>query len=218
MVLYSLPAVLLALSVHEAAHAFSAYKCGDPTARNLGRMTLDPTKHLDLVGTICLILFRFGWAKPVPINSRNFKHPRRDDIIVSLSGIIANFILSFIVAAILFACFGLGFFNDIFIRIMIPIMSLNITLGIFNILPIPPLDGFQLISNTVARKNFKVLSVLNRYGFIIILVLLLTGVIGYVLSFLMNCIIVGYDSFFSLFAPNMKGILIGAYNFAYSGF
>ncbi len=217
-VLYSLPAVLLALSVHEAAHAYSAYKCGDPTARNLGRMTLDPTKHLDPIGTICLIFFRFGWAKPVPINSRNFKHPRRDDVIVSLSGIIANFILSFIVAGILFACFGLGFFNDIFIRIMIPIMSLNITLGIFNILPIPPLDGFQLISNTVARKNFKVLSVLNRYGFIIVLVLLLTGVIGYLLSFLMNWIIIGYDSFFSLFAPDMKGILLNAYVYTYTSF
>ena len=105
MLLYSIPAVLLALSIHEYSHAFAAYRRGDPTARNLGRMTLDPVKHLDPIGLICLLLFRFGWAKPVPVNS-NFKHPKKDNIIVSLSGIIANFILSFIAAAVLFIAIG----------------------------------------------------------------------------------------------------------------
>lgn len=199
-VLYSLPAVLLALSFHEAAHAFAAYKCGDNTARNLGRMTLDPTKHLDPIGTICLILFRFGWAKPVPVNPRNFKHPRRDNIIVSLAGIITNFILSFVAYGILYGVVeGLHVQNEIFERIMSMIVYLNIALGIFNILPIPPLDGFQLFSSAFGPKSFKVISVLNRYGWIILIVLLITGIIGQVLGTFTSWLMGVYYSFFNLF-------------------
>ncbi len=199
--LYSIPAVLLALSVHEYAHAYAAYKCGDPTARNLGRMTLDPVKHLDPIGTICLFLFRFGWAKPVPVNSRNFKHGKRDNIIVSLAGIIANFIMSFIAFGIYFIVFyKLGFQNDIFQNIMLPIVTLNITLGIFNILPIPPLDGFQFLSSFLPYKAQGVVNVLQRYGFIILLALILTGVTGMILGTFTNWLIFGvYAPFFGLF-------------------
>ncbi len=214
-VLYSLPAVLLALSIHEAAHAFVAYKCGDPTARNLGRMTLDPTKHLDPVGTICLIFFRFGWAKPVPVNSRNFKNPRRDDTLVSLAGIISNFILSFIAAGILFFSLGLGLTNEVVIRIVMPMVSLNITLAIFNLLPVPPLDGFHLVSNIPAKKSYKAVAALNRYGFIIIIALLITGVIGFLLNFFMYWIITGYDNFFGLFAPQWNGILRAIFGYGF---
>lgn len=214
--LYSIPAVLLALSIHEYAHAYSAYRCGDPTARNLGRMSLDPVKHLDPIGLICLLLFRFGWAKPVPINSRNFKHPRKDNLIVSLSGIIANFILSFISAAILFVALGLGFVNEIFIHIMVPVITLNITLGIFNLIPIPPLDGFQFLNSFLTRKATAVINVLYRYGFIILLVLIISGFTGWLLGNFTIWLIGVYDSFFSLFAPGMKGILQVSYVFAYS--
>ena len=216
--LYSIPAVLLALSIHEYAHAYAAYKCGDSTARNLGRMTLDPVKHLDPVGLICLLLFRFGWAKPVPINSRNFKHPKRDNIIVSLSGIIANFITSFIVAAILFISMALGFINEIYIHIMVPIMVLSITLGIFNLIPIPPLDGFQFLSSFLPYKATKVLNVLYRYGFIILLIVIITGFTVWLLGSFTIWLINVYDSFFSLFVPQMKGMLLGSYVFAYSAF
>ncbi len=205
--LYSIPAVLLALSVHEYSHAYAAYKCGDPTARNLGRMTMDPTKHLDVIGTICLLLFRFGWAKPVPINSRNFKHPRRDNVIVSLSGIIANFILSFIAAGILFFSIAAGASNTIFINIMIPVIALNITLGIFNLIPIPPLDGFQLVNSLLTRKAAKVTAVLYRYGFLILLALILFGFTGWLLGNFTYWLIGTYDSFFSLFVPQMQGVL-----------
>ena len=214
--LYSIPAVLLALSIHEYAHAYSAYRCGDPTARNLGRMSLDPVKHLDPIGLICLLLFRFGWAKPVPINSRNFKHPRKDNIIVSLSGIIANFILSFISAAILFVALGLGFVNEIFIHIMVPVITLNITLGIFNLIPIPPLDGFQFLNSFLTRKATAVINVLYRDGFISLLVLIISGFTGWLLGNFTIWLIGVYDSFFSLFAPGMKGILQVSYVFAYS--
>lgn len=199
--LYSIPAVLLALSIHEYAHAYAAYKCGDSTARNLGRMTLDPIKHLDPIGTICLLLFRFGWAKPVPVNSRNFKHARRDNVIVSLSGIIANFIMSFIAFAIYFIVFyKIGFQNEIFVNIMFPIITLNITLGIFNILPIPPLDGFQFLNSFLPYKAAGVINVLQRYGFIILLVLIFTGVTSMILGTFTNWLIFDvYGSFFSLF-------------------
>ncbi|MEG0256902.1 MAG: site-2 protease family protein [Christensenella sp.] len=199
--LYSIPAVLLALSVHEYAHAYAAFKCGDPTARNLGRMTLDPTKHLDPIGTICLLLFRFGWAKPVPINLRNFKHGKRDNIIVSLSGIIANFIMSFIACAIFFiVVYKLGFQNEIFINIMLPVITLNITLGIFNLLPIPPLDGFQFLSSFLPAKAYPVISVLQKYGFIILLVLIITGATNFILGAFTNWLINDvYLAFFSLF-------------------
>ena len=200
MLLYSIPAVLLALSVHEYAHAYAAYKCGDPTARNLGRMTLDPVKHLDPLGTICLLLFRFGWAKPVPVNSRNFKHARRDNVIVSLSGIIANFIMSFVAFAIFFIVYYiLGFRNEIFENIMGPVITLNITLGIFNILPIPPLDGFQFLNSFLPYKASGVINVLQRYGFIILLILILTGVTGLILGAFTEWLIGAYYSFFGLF-------------------
>ncbi|MEA4852702.1 MAG: site-2 protease family protein [Christensenella sp.] len=199
--LYSIPAVLLALSVHEYAHAYAAYKCGDPTARNLGRMTLDPVKHLDPLGTICLLFFRFGWAKPVPINSRNFKHPRKDNVIVSLSGVIANFILSFVAYGILFFCLQFGLNNEIFVNIVYPIITLNITLGIFNLIPIPPLDGFQLVSSLFIHKASKVVNVLYRYGFIILLLLIVFGFTSWLLGGFTTWLMNVYGSFFSLFVP-----------------
>jgi Zn-dependent protease len=199
-VLYSLPAVLLALSFHECAHAYAAYKCGDPTARNLGRLTLDPTKHLDLWGTVCLIFFRFGWAKPVPISPRNFKHARRDHVIVSLAGIIANFILSFIAYAVFFIVFyGFGLQSEVFYYIMYYIILLNITLGIFNVLPIPPLDGFQLLTSALVRRPSKAVAWLNRYGFIILIVLLISGALSSILQGFSSWLLSVYGSFFGLF-------------------
>jgi len=199
-VLYSLPAVLLALSIHELAHAYAAYKCGDPTAKNLGRLTLDPSKHLDLIGTICLIFFRFGWAKPVPINPRNFKHPKRDNIIVSLSGIIANFILSFAAFGIMVLTVDvLGITNAIYVNIIYYIVVINITLGIFNVLPMPPPDGFQLVSSLFIKKASPVVVALNRYGFIILLILLISGVLSSILGGFTNWLLSVYANFYGLF-------------------
>lgn len=204
-ILYSLPAILLALSFHEFAHAYAAFKCGDPTARNLGRMTLDPMRHLDLLGTLCMIFFRFGWAKPVPVNPRNFKH-KRDNVIVSLSGIIANFILSFISAALLFISLLLGLTNVIYLRILAPIMTLNLTLGFFNIFPIPPLDGFQVWATFLP---YKARSILQRFGFIILIVLIITGITGWLLNNFVLLMLNGYDAFFALFYPPFRGVLLG---------
>ena len=100
--LYRVPAVIIAISFHECAHAYAAYRCGDPTARNLGRMTLNPVAHFDPVGLVMLLIARFGWAKPVPINTRNFKNPRRDEIIVALAGVATNLLIAFLTYGIMF--------------------------------------------------------------------------------------------------------------------
>lgn len=196
--LYSLPAILIALSFHEFAHAWAAWKMGDPTAKNAGRLSLDPVRHLDLIGTICLVLFSFGWAKPVPINPRNFRHPKRDEILVSLAGVGMNFLVSFVAFAAL-AFIYKGVISDIASTIIYYIMVLNIYFGIFNLIPIPPLDGFHIISALFIRKAGQVIAALYRYGFIILFILLLTGAFSYVMSGALQGVIGAYSAFFGLF-------------------
>lgn len=198
--LYSLPAVLIALSFHEYAHAWAAWKCGDPTAKNLGRMSLDPFRQMDLVGTVCLLLFRFGWAKPVPINPRNFRHPRRDEIFVSLAGILMNFLLAFIVYGVyVIVVYKAGWDNEIFQNIVYPIITLNITLGIFNLIPIPPLDGNHVLTAILPGPMTKFNAVIGRYGMVILLALMLTGIVGWLLTGVANSILYCYGSFWKLF-------------------
>lgn len=200
-VLYSVPAVLLALSFHEWAHAWAAYRCGDPTARNMGRMSFDPLRHLDPVGTICLLFFRFGWAKPVPVNPRYFRHPRRDEVIVSLAGIIMNFILSFIAYGILFTATQVfHWYNAIFLNIMQPVVTLNITLGIFNLIPIPPLDGFHVAEVLFPRAMHRFGEAVGRYGMLILVMLLVSGVVGWVLNGFTTWLLSVYAGFWGLFA------------------
>lgn len=196
--LYSIPAVLIALSFHEYAHAWVANWCGDATARSRDRMSLDPLKHLDPVGTICLLLFGFGWAKPVPVNPRNFRHPRRDEVLVSLAGIVMNFILSFIAYGVLILV-SAHWPNDIFIRIMQPIVTLNIALGIFNLIPIPPLDGFHVIGVLFPRQAQKFSAAVGRYGMIILILLMFTGIIGLVLNGFTNWLLSVYAAFWGMF-------------------
>lgn len=198
--LYSIPGLLLALSIHEYAHAWAAYKCGDPTAKNLGRMSLDPLKQLDVVGTLCLLFFRFGWAKPVPINPRNFKHPRRDDVLVSLAGIIANFILAFVAYGVYYVTVGLaGWNNEIYVNILQPIILLDITLGLFNLIPIPPLDGFQALAAIFPRALAKFGQVMGRYGMIVLFLLLASGLINGFLNLCANGVLSAYAAFWGLF-------------------
>ena len=146
--------MLLSLSVHEVAHGYVAYKLGDPTARNLGRLSLNPMKHFDLFGSLCMLLFGFGWAKPVPISTRYFKNPRSGMAISALAGPLSNLIMAFIAFISQAYIFRFGmeaifsgtnsivymlflFFNEFFF--------LNILLAVFNLLPIPPLDGSKIL-------------------------------------------------------------------------
>ena len=154
-VVLTLPGVLIGLTVHEWAHAFVAYKLGDPTAKAAGRMTLNPLAHLEPVGFVSLLLLGFGWAKPVPVSTRYFKHFRRDDIFVSLAGVTMNFLTAFV---FLFLTWGLMFrvpslyASDNFWRIMSGVVSVNLSLMVFNLIPIYPLDGSHVLESLCMRR------------------------------------------------------------------
>ena len=198
-ILCSFLAMCIAISFHEYAHAFVADKLGDPTAKNMGRMTLDPLKHLDPIGAIFFVLFGIGWAKPVIVNSRNLKHFRRDDVLISVAGPLTNLILSFLFYGLyFFGAFAFGW-SGIVMQILGAIVSVNLWFAFFNILPIPPLDGFHVVTSLFVKKRYAVVDFLQRYGFIILIVLIFSGLLDMVLTPLANGILSLYSSFFSLF-------------------
>ena len=193
-------AMCIAISFHECAHAFVAYKLGDPTAKNLGRMTLDPTKHLDLIGVICFLLFRIGWAKPVLVNPRNLKHFRRDDILISVAGPLTNLVLSFVFYGLwFFLCLINGIGGETLSEVLSAICSIKLSFAIFNVLPIPPLDGFHVATSLFVRKSYKVVEFLQKWGFLILIVLLVSGLLGTAMNFLFSVVSHWYFSFFALF-------------------
>ena len=147
-------ALLLSLMLHEIGHGFVALKCGDPTAKWMGRLSLDPRKHLDPIGTVCMFLLGIGWAKPVPINPNNFKKWHRDTILVSFAGIFVNLIL-FLVSTFLYVLTFKASGNAIgYVRQFLVIMlSYNISLAVFNLVPIPPLDGYRLVNQIFFRGS-----------------------------------------------------------------
>ena len=171
--LLSLPIVVMALSVHETAHGYAAWKCGDPTAYNLGRLTLNPVKHLDPIGTLCMFLVGFGWAKPVPINTRYFRKPKRDMAITSAAGPLSNFLmgavfavlygvfLAFLEEQLILFHFGLEgaseFLNKVFYWAAILCMFgalINFTFAFFNLIPIPPFDGSRIFFAFLPTKAY----------------------------------------------------------------
>jgi Zn-dependent protease len=158
-------AVLIILTFHEYAHGYIAYKLGDNTAKSLGRLSLNPIKHLDPFGAVCMLLFHFGWAKPVPINPRNFKNPKRDFALVALAGPLSNLILAFISAffyLLLRAVFyGMSFPSDFLYRLAYNALlfiyifhSINLGLAIFNLIPVPPLDGSRILNVVLPPKVY----------------------------------------------------------------
>lgn len=194
--LYVLPAIIIGLTVHEWAHAYAAYRLGDPTARNLGRMTLNPLAHIDPIGFIMLLVVGFGWAKPVPINPRNFKNYKRDDIIVSLAGIFINIITAFLFSFVYVAGvlkWGLGT-NEAFMSIFGSIITINLALAIFNLIPIYPLDGSHVLEALLIRKFPRFFMFLRQYGQWILLALLFTGLVSTVLGYLVSGITSGFLS------------------------
>ena len=186
--LLTIPAVLWAISFHEFCHAYAAKMVGDPTAERHGRLTLSPLAHFDLVGTLLLLFVGFGWAKPVPINARYFRNPQRDIILVSLAGIAGN-ILTAAVCVLLFRFLGgpihslLGRPGLIVIQRM---FFINLGLASFNLLPIPPLDGSKVLYAFLPFSALKHYYWLERYGMLILIVLLATGLIGVILHPIFN--------------------------------
>jgi len=182
-ILYSLPAIFLALSFHEFAHAYVASRLGDPTPQMEGRLTLDPMSHIDPVGLILFILVGFGWAKPVKVNPSYFRNARLGDLLVSVAGPLANLFLAFLSLSIIYiSVFVFKFEHMIFTNIMWPIVNLNLVFMVLNFLPIPPLDGFHIAKNLLFRRYGHIFWNIERYGSLIFILLLFTGVMDTVIS------------------------------------
>ncbi len=181
------PPVLLAVTVHELAHGWVAYRFGDPTAKNAGRLTLNPIKHLDLMGTIVFFLTRtIGWAKPVPVNPMYFKDPRRDMIWVSLAGPASNILLAIISALVLRMVIGpASMWQSSASYVLKPLfymayvsIQINLGLAVFNLIPIPPLDGSRILMGLLPEHMARKYAVVEQYGFVLILLLVFTGATG----------------------------------------
>lgn len=179
LLLLTLPAVLWAISFHEFCHGWAAKLVGDPTAERSGRLSLNPLDHFDLVGTLMLLLVGFGWAKPVPINTRYFRHPRRDLVIVSLAGVAGN-VLTAVVCVLFLRFLGEGWYRiagQAGITVLAQMININMGLAAFNLIPIPPLDGSKVLEAFLPFKYLRHYYWLERYGMIILLVLLMTGIV-----------------------------------------
>jgi Zn-dependent protease len=193
---------LLAIILHEVAHGYIAERFGDPTARLLGRLTLNPLKHLDPIGTIAIFIFGFGWARPVPVNSGNFRRPRRDMIWVALAGPVTNLTLAVLSALLLR---GLGLLDQssvgdsqIYFQFTTPLkmmlgfsLYINVLLGVFNLIPLPPLDGGRVLTGILPERQAALVSKLEPFGFVLILFLVFfTDVWSLILGPIINALVV----------------------------
>ena len=217
--LLAFPGRILALSAHEFAHAWMADRCGDPTARMYGRLTLNPLKHLDPVGTLFMLLLGFGWARPVPVNPCNFRNFRRDDLKVSLAGVTMNmilFVLGFIAASIMFIIAilktgqtyffefvrypvyqaefisaVLGVIPGYIYQMLVYFVYVNISLAVFNLLPVPPLDGYHVLNDLLLKRSLFASQKAARTSMGILYLLMFTGILGRILSFIVETVISG---------------------------
>jgi len=174
-----LGAVIVATTCHEFAHALVADRLGDPTARHLGRLSLNPLVHLDVLGTLFFVLFRFGWAKPVPVNPRNFANPRQGMLQVALAGPLAN-----ITVAVLLGLLGRTVLQDsspLLLGFLGLVAWINVILAVFNMIPIPPLDGSRILEAVLPARQAYAYASMQQYGVILLMLLLYTGMVGRVL-------------------------------------
>jgi peptidase, M50 family len=177
-----LPGLILAMAVHEYAHARAAVALGDITPRMTGRLTLNPLAHIDPIGLLMLILAHFGWAKPVMINPRNFKNYKRDDILVSLAGPAANLLLAFLtlVVLLIYSKFFGRMSQGTYLVLQL-IVLYNINFAIFNMIPLPPLDGSHILKHFLPARYTYRYAQIERYSFFILIVFVMTPVLTYIL-------------------------------------
>ena len=198
-ILIRLPAIVLALSVHEFSHALSAYVLGDSTARNMGRLSLNPFRHLDPFGFICLILANFGWAKPVPVNPYNFRgvDMKTGMVLTALAGPMSNLLFCFLSVGLYFLLpvrlIAGGSWLGLFLQVL---AIINASLAFFNLLPIPPLDGSKVLSGMLPGRYYYISQYLERYGFLILMVLIMTNALGVILGPLTSGLITLFSRFF----------------------
>ena len=195
-----------AITVHEYAHGIIAYKLGDPTAKYAGRLSLNPLSHLDPIGALCMVFFRFGWAKPVPINPMYFKDRKRDSAIVALAGPLSNIILAFL-STIVFAVYYVyvylnfpNFVTQFIYTVFMQLAVVNISFAVFNLIPFPPLDGSKILGAFLSYENYGRLLQYERFGFPVLILLSLTGFLGRILSLFINPL-------FSLWLKMLNGLI-----------
>ncbi len=180
-----IPVLLFALTLHEVAHGYVAFRLGDPTAKQLGRLSLNPLKHLDPIGTIAFILIKFGWAKPVPVNPNYFRNPRRDMLLVALAGPLTNLVLALVCAILIKAMIAaLPFLpqNAVLAAVLTPMLLcltysvwINVILCIFNFIPIPPLDGSKILMGVLPYRLAVQYAKFEQYSFILVFILAYSG-------------------------------------------
>ncbi|MBQ7063638.1 MAG: site-2 protease family protein [Firmicutes bacterium] len=195
LLVYTAPATLIAIIMHEMAHAWVSTWLGDPLPRMEGRLSPNPLKHLDPIGTICMLIFHFGWAKPVMVNPRYYKHPKQGMALTSIAGPAMNYLLAFIASGLyvwlFYHNYNAGAVSGVsayFEEFMYYFMILNIGLGTFNLIPLPPLDGSKVFGALLPDKTYYTVMRYERYGAILLIVVLYTGVLSGFLSTVVNAV------------------------------
>ncbi|KKB44886.1 site-2 protease family protein [Bacillus thermotolerans] len=192
--------LIVAFTLHEFAHAYVAYKFGDNTAKDQGRLTLNPVQHLDPIGTILVLIAGFGWARPVPVNRRNFQNPRLAGVLVSLAGPLSNFLVAAIAYGVLFFAVGSGL-PPFLIDLLNMMVWLNIVLFVFNLLPLPPLDGYRIVEDLVPARTRIKMTQYEQYGTLIFLIIAITPLYQYtiqpIFSVALPSIIQGFNMIFA---------------------
>lgn len=191
--LIALPGIFLALSIHECAHAYVAYLMGDDTAMREGRVSLNPIRHIDPVGFLMLLIAKIGWAKPVPVDERNFEKRKMGLFFVSIAGVVANLILAVVLTLLLKFLLPIVQ-NEVLFDIIVSAILINVSLATFNLLPFPPLDGFRIVSLFLPEKYEYKIYPFERYSAAILFLLVATGKVDFILDPIFGSIMWGLSS------------------------